>query len=322
MTVTARACANIALVKYWGKRDSSGLNVPQAGSLSVTLDALRTTTQIELCDASNDSLYLDEHEVSGKALSRVTAHLDLFRSIKEPRAIVRSSNSFPTAAGLASSASGFAALTVAASVVYGHNHSKRDLSILARRGSGSAARSIFGQYASMNAGVQSDGLDAYAEPLTEIKLPLCAVIAVAKAGPKDIGSTEGMKRTNESSPYHKPWIELVSRDLVTVRTALQNDDFTTLAQCVEGNCLAMHANAMASRPGIIYFSGTTLEAISTVRNLRVNQGIEVFFTIDAGPHVVAFTRPSFVDEVAKALGQISGVTQVIRSEMGNAAHLM
>ena len=173
----------------------------------------------------------------------------------------------------------------------------------------------------MNAGVQSDGLDAYAEPLLDTEFPLCAVIAVAKAGPKDIGSTEGMRHTHETSPYHKPWIELVSRDLMTVRTALQNDDFMTLAECVEGNCLAMHANAMASRPGIIYFSGTTLDAISAVRNLRVHRGVEVFFTIDAGPHVVAFTRPSSVDEVAKALSQIPGVTQIIRSEMGDAAHL-
>ena len=173
----------------------------------------------------------------------------------------------------------------------------------------------------MNAGVQEDGLDAYAIPLPEIDFPLSAVIAVAETGPKDIGSTEGMKRTLETSPYHNPWIDLVGRDLITARSALEKGDFSALAECVEGNCLAMHANAMASRPGIIYFSGTTLQAISTVRNLRSNHGIDVFFTIDAGPHVVAFTRPSSVEKVADALGAITGVTNVIRSEMGAAAQL-
>ena len=320
--VTANACANIALVKYWGKRDNSSLNVPQAGSLSVTLEALQTTTEIELTDSDVDILLLDGLEVNDRALSRVSAHLDLFREPHQPRAVVRSSNSFPTAAGLASSASGFAALTVAASHAYEHDHTDRELSILARRGSGSAARSIFGQYAIMNAGEQSDGLDAYAEPLNNIDFPLHAVIAVAEAGPKDIGSTEGMKRTRETSPFHQPWIELVSRDLTLAQAALRDDDFSALARCVEGNCLAMHANAMASRPGIIYFSGTTIEAISTVRDLRNNHGVDVFFTIDAGPHVVAFTRPSFEAQVAEALGNISGVTQVIRSQMGEAAQVI
>ena len=172
----ASACANIALVKYWGKRTAlSDLNLPQAGSLSVTLESLRTITEVSLFDGPQDEFVLDDQPVQGRALDRISAHLDLVRSPNAPRARVRSANEFPTAAGLASSASGFAALSQAAVCAYEHSCTPSELSVLARRGSGSAARSIFGGYVQMSAGIKDDGSDAYASPLSDIDLELEAL---------------------------------------------------------------------------------------------------------------------------------------------------
>jgi diphosphomevalonate decarboxylase len=314
--VTAAACANIALIKYWGKRDVTG-NIPAAGSLSLTLEALRTTTTVELCDGA-DRLVLDGKPVQGKALARITKFADLVRAAtgKTERVAVTSENTFPTAAGLASSASAFAALAVAVSHAFGQELSPMELSILARRGSGSAARSIFGGFARMTAGD-----DAHAYPLEGIDLRLGAAIAVANAAEKEIGSTDGMEHTRLTSPYHAAWIETVNRDLDAGEELLRNGDVELLAELVEGNCLAMHANAMAARPGIIYFKAPTLWAIDEVRRLR-KAGTPVFFTIDAGPHVVAFTPPDHLKAVSARLAQHPAVREVITSLPGRGARVV
>ena len=258
----ATACANIALVKYWGKRDAA-LNTPAAGSLSLTLDRLRTFTEVELTDAPEDRLWLDGAEVTGR----------------------------------------------------------KDLSILARRGSGSAARSIFGGVCLMHGGSAPDGQDAYAEPLEGVSLTLSAAVAAAKAEAKKIGSTDGMDLTRDTSPYHAAWIECVNRDLGAAQAALRDGDLSLVAEIVEGNCLAMHANAMAARPGIIYFGPSTLWAIQEVRAMRA-EGTPVFFTIDAGPHVVAFTPPEHLAAVAARLRGHPEVAEVITSAAGEGAHLV
>ncbi len=313
----ATACANIALVKYWGKRDAA-LNTPAAGSLSLTLDRLRTFTTVERIDANADALVLDGVAVEGKALARITKFVDLVRGDDPARVRVTSLNTFPTAAGLASSASAFAALAVATADAFERTLTPTELSVLARRGSGSAARSVFGGWAKMNAGAAPDGSDAAAEPL-EIGVELAAAIAVANAGEKDVGSTDGMELTRETSPYHAAWIETVERDLPTAIEAARAEDLDRLATIVEGNCLAMHANAMAARPGILYFGPSTLWAIDVVRKLRA-AGTPVFFTIDAGPHVVAFTPPAHLDAVAEALIDHPEIATVLTSQMGEGAH--
>lgn len=317
----ATACANIALVKYWGKRDTK-LNLPAAGSLSVTLDALRTWTSIELDPAAaSDAMVLDGRQREGKELSRASKFLDLIRPAGAPRARIVTRSAFPTAAGLASSASGFAALAVAGSAAYGGTSEPRALSVLARRGSGSAARSIFGGFARWDAGVRDDGTDSCARPLEGVTLELAAAIAVARAGEKEIGSTDGMEATRETSPYHAAWLAQVDRDLATCEAALRGKDWDALAGVVEGSCLAMHANAMAARPGILYFRAPTLWAIERVRALR-KAGTPVMFTVDAGPHVVAFTPPAHLEAVAKALGEHPEVDRVITSTIGGPASLI
>ena len=321
----ATACANIALVKYWGKRDAS-LNLPAAGSLSVTVDALKTWTEVELVPALAEHELVPEGWVAGgRALERVRVFMDRVRARAASErgrmhARVRSRSAFPVASGLASSASGFAALAVAAADAYGVPATPAELSVLARLGSGSAARSIFGGFVRMDAGVSADGSDAFARPIEDAPIVLSAAVAVVKAGPKKIGSTAGMEATRRTSPYHESWIAQVDVDLIAAEQALRDGAFDELAGIVEGNCLAMHANAMAARPGIIYFSGTTLWAIDRVRQLRAS-GVPAMFTVDAGPHVVAFTPPEHLDAVATSLGEHPEIDQVIRSPVGPAAAL-
>ncbi len=318
----ATACANIALVKYWGKRDSD-LNLPAAGSLSLTLDVLKTVTEVTPSSGSTDTLVLDGEPQSGRALARVSRFADLVRARTgvQTRLDIRSRNMFPTAAGLASSASAFAALAVGVARALGLSATPAELSALARQGSGSAARSIFGGFVRMHAGRAADGTDAVAEPLADIELPLHAVIAVAAAGPKSIGSTDGMELTRDTSPFYDAWIAQVDVDLAACQDALRSRDLERLATIVEGNCLAMHANAMAARPGIIYFRPATLWAIERVRELR-RTGVPVFFTIDAGPHVVAFTPPAHEATVQAALTGHPDVARVLTSPPGAGAQVV
>lgn len=318
--VIASARANIALVKYWGKR-SSERNLPAAGSLSLTLDALRTETRVERWDRPEDRLVLDGQPASPGATARVVRFLDRVRAMagRTERAEVHSQNHFPTAAGLASSASAFAALALAATRAYGLDIDRRSLSALAREGSGSAARSVFGGFARMHAGVRDDGEDAVACPLIA-NLTLSAAICVARAGEKAVGSTEGMDRTTRTSPYHRAWLGQVDRDLAEAEVALATGDFDRLALVVEGSCLAMHADAMAARPGIIYFGPATLWAIERVRALRAS-GVPVCFTVDAGPHLVAFSPPAHVEAVAAALSGHPDVERVFTSAAGEGARV-
>lgn len=319
MSVVA-ACANIALVKYWGKREPK-LNLPARGSLSLTLDALKTFTEVAPTPGLEaDTLEIDGVAKSGRALARVVEFLDLVRaqapaSTRGLRAHVRSRTTFPVAAGLASSASGFAALAGAARDAYGLDLDDVALSGLARQGSGSAARSVFGGFVRMDAGRALDGHDAVARPVEGATIELGAAICVVDAGEKEVGSTDGMDATRETSPYHRAWLDQVDVDLHQAEQALRAGDLATLTQVVEGSCLAMHANALAARPGIVYWQPTTLWAIAQVRALQ-RRGVPVMFTIDAGPHVVAFAPPSALDTVAAALGGHPEVARVIVSRAG------
>lgn len=318
--ITAQACANIALVKYWGKRDSVR-NLPAAGSLSLTLKALVTETTVEW-DAS---LERDELVLNGKPSPADSEFLDLVRALAgfEKRARVVSENRFPTASGLASSASGFAALAVAASRAAGLDLSERDLSILARRGSGSAARSIYGGFVRMNAGVKSDGSDAYATPIkTDLVDQVRMVIAIVGGGvPKTHGSRDAMEHCAQTSPLYRAWIEQVPRDLAAAESAIASRDIPALGELAEANALAMHASAIAARPAIIYWQPATLAALATVRELRKN-GIAAWATMDAGPHVKVLTTPADAEKVATAMRDVDGVTATMISEAGGPAEVI
>lgn len=324
MIATARAHSNIALIKYWGKRDAT-LNLPAVGSISLTLDALVTETTVEFNrDFSGDTLILNDEPAQEAQQKRVSHFLHLLRKRLDIDVYARviSHNNFPTAAGLASSASGFAALTHAGVAAAGKSLPRRTLSEIARRGSGSAARSLFGGFVEMEKGTEPGGSDAVAHQLfDEGYWDVRLMVLVMKDARKEVSSTAGMMQTTKTSPYYSTWVESGQADLRAMRDALQEKDFARMGELAEFSCLKMHASAMAARPGILYWQPATLRAIHTIREIR-NAGIPVYFTIDAGPQVKALCLPEDVDTLQPQLSEIPGVDRVIVCKPGPGASLV
>jgi diphosphomevalonate decarboxylase len=321
--VRAVAHANFALVKYWGKRDT-GLNLPDVGSISITLEALYSETEVVIDPALAEDRFELDGEPEAAGAQRVRALLERIRALagREHRAAVASRNNFPTGAGLASSAAGFAALVTAAERAYGLALPAARRSELARIGSGSAARSVHGGFVEMARGERDDGRDAVAEPLAPAEhWPLEVVIAVSDTGRKAVGSTEGMQRTADTSPFYDAWVAHQPNDLAAARRAIEARDFDLLADVSEASALAMHGLAMSARPGLLYFNATTMECLHRVRALRAG-GVPVFFTVDAGPQVKAVCEPGTGDAVADALGAVTGVTRLLRSGLGAGARVV
>jgi diphosphomevalonate decarboxylase len=329
MTVaTAAAGTNIALVKYWGKRDET-LNLPATGSLSLTLDRLGTRTRVAWGGGDgHDRVTLDGAPADVKVALRVSAFLDRVRARAgiSMRASVVTDNSVPTASGLASSASGFAALALAATRAAGLDLSPTQLSELARLGSGSAARSIFGGFVEMDRGARADGADAVAHPLEAAGAPIWdvrLVVAITAAGAKAIGSTAAMQRTAQTSPFYPAWVAGVDGDLAAARAAIAGRDLAALGAVAERSALRMHASALAAEPGILYWNPATVGAIARVRALREAPApIAAFFTIDAGPHVKVLCAAADADGVAAALADVPGVLRTLIAAPGPGVRLV
>jgi diphosphomevalonate decarboxylase len=315
-SATARAHANIALAKYWGKADVS-LNLPAVPSLSLTLAGLSTLTRVDLDPAlTEDQFVLDGATAKDRPLARVISLLENVREPGAPRARVTSTNDFPTAAGLASSASGFAALALAASAAYGSRHSAEALSGIARRASASAARSLFGGFVALEA-----GKDSAERVLEGAEFPVKMLIAVTRSGPKEVDSTAGMKHTLATSPYYPAWVEHAPSLYAEVRRAVLAKDLELLGAAMEQSALMMHASMFAARPALVYFTPATLAAVATVRALRT-RGTLAFYTMDAGPHVKVLTSPSDARAVERALSETPGVLRVLASDAGPDATLV
>jgi len=320
MTATAVAHPNIALVKYWGKADAS-LALPATGSVSMGLDVFPTTTTVTVDGGSGDGLEArDALTLNGRvaedgALVRVREFLDLVRDLagSDARASVVSENTVPTGAGLASSASGFAALATAASAAYGLDLSPRDLSRLARRGSGSATRSIPGGVAVWHAG---DDQGSYAEPIPAP--PMAMVVVTIDAGPKPIGSREAMRRTIATSPFYPAWVTSTTETVGDMLDACAAGDFTRIGEITESNALRMHATIEGAFPPIRYLNARSVAVFDAVAELRA-AGVEAYATADAGPNVVVLTKPEDRGAVASAL---AGFGDVIESGTGPGAHLV
>ena len=321
-TATATAGTNVALVKYWGKRDSS-LNLPATGSLSLTLRELGTRTTVRFGSVPIDTVTLNGAPADERTLARVRALLDLVRAragLHDP-AEVTTSNSVPTAGGLASSASGFAALALAASRAAGLELGDTELSALARRGSGSAARSVFGGFVEMHPGTRDDGADAVAEPLPaadgwNVRL----VVAETAAGPKAIGSTQAMERTAATSPFYAGWLAAVEHDLADARAAVAARDLARLGAVAERSCLRMHATTLGADPPILFWNAATVTAMQVVTDLRA-VGISAWFTIDAGPHVKVLCAADDATVVDGALRAAPGVRRTLVASPGPGVRL-
>ena len=281
---SAFAPANIALCKYWGKRDEE-LHLPITSSLSISLGKLGSEIILAPCHK------WDRISLNGRLLApdtafvqRVTAFLDLFRPAPDFFFEVRAKNSIPTAAGLASSASGFAALTLALNELFNWKLARRPLSILARLGSGSACRSLHQGFVEWHAGQARNGMDSYAEPLAATWPDVRLGLLLLSEKEKPIGSRQAMRQTCRTSPLYEAWPAQADRDLAALKTAIRDRDFAALGRTAEANALAMHATMIAARPAILYWLPSSLTAMRKVHQLRVD-GVKVYFTMDAGPNL-------------------------------------
>jgi diphosphomevalonate decarboxylase len=318
MRAVAVAHPNVALIKYWGKRARAG-NLPATGSLSLVLGGLATETSVRFDPAlRRDRVVLDGRE-DPETTSRVTACLDLLRREAGVAscAEVSSHNDFPTGAGLASSASGFAALVTAGAGALGLQLEPHRLAEIARLGSGSAPRSLLGGVVLLTNRDETTVCEQIAAPA---EWPLEIVVAVTTAGPKGTSSRAGMAQSEATSPYYDTWVQTHAADLDAGLSAVRTRDFAALAGLAEHNCLKMHAVMMTTRPPLLYWTPGTLACLHRVRELR-QSGVPVFFTVDAGPQVKAVCLPAAVDVVAAALSAVPGVLQILRSSLGEGARL-
>ncbi len=303
----AFAPANVALCKYWGKRDAD-LNLPVTSSLSISLGSLGTTTELRLRQGA-DHIVSDCLELSpaDKFCTRLSAFLDLFRPDADTGFVVETQNSLPTAAGLASSASGFAALVLALDDLFQWQLDREQLSILARLGSGSAARSVYNGFVVWHCGASDCGMDSVAERITGEWPELRVGVVIVEGSEKPIGSREAMARTVASSPFFDRWKTLAETDMQQLRKAIGNHDFELLGTTAESNAMAMHASMLASWPPVLYWTGATIDVLHRVWALR-EEGVPVYCTIDAGPNV----KLLFLDEAETRVREAFEETTIVR----------
>lgn len=319
MKVKAYAPANIAFIKYWGKINES-LRLPANSSISMNLSNAFTVTSVKF----NEKLERDRFILGGliadqEETDRVSKHVDLIRNIaniKTP-ALIISKNNFPKASGIASSASGFAALTVAAASAAGLSLSEKDLSVLARLGSGSACRSIPDGIVEWRYGKNSK--DSYAHSLYPADYwNISDVIAIVGPGSKKVSSTEG-HTSAPSSPFYKSRILGMNQKVIEIKKALKNKDFTRFGTVLEAEAISMHAVMMTSTPPLYYWLPETLEIMQSIINWR-DGGLETYFTIDAGPNIHIICQSKDVPRLKKKLSEVKSIKSLIVNRVGRGAH--
>jgi diphosphomevalonate decarboxylase len=322
MKASAKANSNIALVKYWGKRDSN-LILPYNSSISLTLDGLNAHTTVEFNDSyRDDSLVLNDKEIKPGAEEfdeYIAKFMTYLRSIHKgiPAVKIVSQNNFPTAAGLASSAAGFAALAAAVNQALQLNYSDKDLSILARVGSGSASRSIFGGIVEWQRGELENGSDSYAHQLYDESYwpELRVIICVTDSKEKKIKSRAGMSQTVATSPYYANWLGTIENDIENLKVALKEKSIDKLGNVLEANALKMHATMITTTPSIIYWNASTISIMHEIHALR-DKGINAYFTMDAGPQVKVVALEKDVVNIVNSLDKLGAIQKIITAKLG------
>ncbi|TNF24238.1 MAG: diphosphomevalonate decarboxylase [Deltaproteobacteria bacterium] len=312
--VEARANVNIALIKYWGKAPADrpeDKNLPAVPSLSLTLDGLYTVTQVAFDpEADTDRVFLGGVELDAAGTARARVILDRVRALADVAAPFRvdSVNHVPTAAGLASSASSMAALAAASARCAGLDLDAGELSELARLGSGSASRSVFGGW------VAWEGRRAH--PVAPIDhWDLAVVIAVIGTGPKAIGSRAAMERTARTSPLYPGWVAQAHETFTDALSALERRDFEALVGAMERSTMRMHASALGADPPVLYWQAASVAVLREVERMRAD-GLACGFTMDAGPNVKVFCAGADVEAVSRRLTPIPGVAHTFVARPG------
>ncbi len=319
-SATAISHPNIAFIKYWGNRDNA-LRLPANGSISMNLDGLFTRTTVSFNSSKADSLTINSTEVTGKGLDRVSYILDLVRKMANinERAEVTSENNFPAGAGIASSAAAFAALALASSRAAGLTLSEAQLSVLARRGSGSASRSIPAGFVEWQMGKSEEDSFAFSiAPADHWNLVDC--VAIVNATHKKTGSTEGHALAG-TSPLQNTRVMDAPRRIEICRNAILKKDFETFANIIEHDSDMMHSVMMTSNPPLMYWQSATVEIFHQVREWRAS-GLPVGYTVDAGANVHVICLGDYAKEVEKRLREVPGVSDVLVAGVGGAAKLV
>jgi diphosphomevalonate decarboxylase len=318
--ITVKANSDIALIKYWGKKDKV-LRLPANGSLSMVLDSLYSITTVEFLTAlSVDEVTIDG-EVEADEASRVVKQLDRVRALATEKGLIQkdifarvvSQNNFPKSTGLSSSGSGFAALTMAAAKAIGLELNQKELSILARQGSGTACRCVCGGFVEWLDGELSES--SYSESFADsAQLPIRDLVAIVSEDKKLLSSTEGHDLA-ESSPFFAARQECMSAKLTQAKNAILTQDFVALGELAEAEALEFHSILLTSSPTILLFYPGTIEVMQAVRQLR-RQGVPAYFTINTGFNVHVLTLPQYEAEVEEALRALPSVQKIIASGVG------
>ncbi len=314
---TAKAYTNIALIKYWGKQDEA-LIIPYNSSLSLTLDAFYTVTTVDFSkEHDHDRFYLNDNLQNDQQSAKLWRFLKLIRqqAHTDLPVVVRSHNHVPTAAGLASSASGLAALAGACDQALNLGLSKEALSRLARRGSGSACRSIFGGFVEWEKGTSDETSLAHPIVSNGWENELAMIFILVNDRPKAISSRIGMQQTVQTSSYFPTWVKEAENDLLLAKEAITAHDFEKLGQITEANALKMHATTLACQPPFTYWSPDSLKAMEQVRLLR-EQGIACYFTMDAGPNVKVLCQKKAVTTILQQLQTEFSPEQLVCAQAG------
>ncbi|MBK5113650.1 MAG: diphosphomevalonate decarboxylase [Candidatus Heimdallarchaeota archaeon] len=319
---TALANSNTALIKYWGKQDEE-LIIPMNNSISLTVDSLSTTTTVEFSDEFTQDLFiLNNEKQTGTAENRVIRHLDLLRSKAKMnlKAKVMSQNNFPTAAGLASSASGFAALTVASCKALELELDQKQLSMLSRRGSGSSARSIFGGFVEW---IKADEIgESYAKQLADKNhFDIRDIVVIFKPQKREFSTREAMKISKETSPMFKARLDVVETSLDKMRKAIEQREFNLLGQTAESDCNLVHSIALTSTPKLSFWIDETIRIINLVKDLRQG-GIDAFYTVDTGSNMHILTLPQYAEEIDMILRKIPYIEKTVVCKPGDGAKII
>lgn len=321
MKATAKAHANIAFIKYWGKKDRV-LRLPLNSTISMNLSEAYTITTVEFSEIlKEDDISLSGAQFFAEEKNRISKHLDLIRGRvgKKIFAKVATQNSFPKGAGIASSASGFAALTLAACAALDLSFSEKKLSILARLGSGSASRSIPDGFVEWIAGESSETSYAYSLQPADY-WNICDIICMVDTRMKKISTTSGMDLV-QTSPFFQARLTAVETNLEKLKKALNEKDFKAFGEITEQDAIQMHAVAMTQNPPVFYWNAVTMSIIHAVQLWR-NEGLGVYFTIDAGPNVHLICEGKDEQIIIEKLREVSGVKQLLKNKPAEGAKMI
>lgn len=327
---TATGTPNIALIKYWGKRDEK-LILPQNSSISITLDeTLSTKTSVLFSKRlKEDSLYINEKQIDlsdGDAKERFEVVNKMRKLARiDSKVLIVSQNSFPTASGLASSSSGVATLVYALSTALGLKLSPKELSIMARQGSGSSCRSIFGGFVVWNRGKNADGSDSYAEQIANAKHwpEIRVIIGIASEAKKKVSSRAGMKQTVANGILYKSRLGYVGNAVEKMIRAIKDKDFKSLAEITMRDSNNMHATMLDTWPPILYLNDISKGIVYKMHELNEAEGESIAaYTFDAGPNAFIITTEKYRPKVVKALREVDGVSDVLEAKVGEGPRII